>query len=51
MTGIVKRTFTPGLSKMPGKTFKNDAMVKDLKQKIGSKSATTTPMTDTEVIR
>lgn len=30
------------------KSFKNDAMVQDLKQKIGSKSATTTPMTDTE---
>ena len=32
------------------KGFKNENLVQDLKQKIGSKSATTTPMTDTGVI-
>jgi len=49
---LVQRVVIPGLPaiKTPGKSFKNDAMVQDLKQKIGSKSATTTPMTDTGVI-
>lgn len=51
VTGLKVGDSIPGLPaiKTPGKSFKNDAMVQDLKQKIGSKSATTTPMTDTPI--